>query len=149
MKIIRFMTDLQVYGCGAHVFMGCSPCVRLLLGVAVFQTYTEATPSSRTIQMVVQNTRTILIALKKHTWIGYCILATKVIDSAFNPPKSETEEKEMRNVADTLANIPYEQLREEMQLLAKKAHIAILNHIRLVQDAPTWSNMAEPLSEGE
>ena len=82
--------------------------------------------------MVVQNTRTVLIALKKHTRIGYCILATKVMDSAFNPPKLETEEQEMRNVADMLASLPYKQFREGMQLLAKKAHIAIPNHIGLI-----------------
>ena len=149
MKIIRVMTNLQVYGCQAHVFTGCSPCVRLPPGVTVFWTYTEATPSSRTIQMVVQNTRTMPIALKKHTQIRYCILATKVMDSGFNPPKLETEEKEMKNIANTLANLLYEQLREETQLLAKKAYIAIPNNIRLVQDAPTQSDMAKPLSKGE
>ncbi len=91
----------------------------------------------------------MLIALKKHMQIRYCILTTKVMDSAFNPAELETEEKEIKNVADTLANLPYEQLREEMQLLAKNAHIAIPNHIRLVQDALTRSDMAKPLSEGE
>ncbi len=91
-KIIRVMTNLQVYGFWAHVFMGRSPCARLPPGVAIFQTYTEATPSSRTIQMVVQNTSTVLITLKKHTRIGYCILTTKIMDLGFIPPKLETEE---------------------------------------------------------
>ncbi len=149
MKIIRVIMDLQVYGCQAHVFMGHSPCARLLPGVTVFQTYTEATPSLRTIQMVVQNMRTVLIALKKHTRIRYCILVTKVMDLAFNPPESETEEQEMRNVADMLASLLYEHFREETQLLAKKAHVAIPNQIRPIQDALTQSNPAEPLSEGE
>ena len=128
--------------------MGCSPCARLPPGVTVFQMYTEATPFSRTIQMVVQNTRTMPIALKKHMQIGYCVLTTKVMDLAFNPPKSETEEKEMKNIAKTLASLPYEQLGEETQLLVKKAHIAIPNHIKPVQDTLTWSSMAEPLDEG-
>ncbi len=55
----------------------------------------------------------------------------------------------MKNVADTLASLLYKQLREEMQLLAKKAHIAIPNHIRLVQDTLTQSSMDKPLDEGE
>ena len=93
--------------------------------------------------------RTMPITLKKHTRIRYCILATKVMDSVFNPPKLETEEQEMRNVADTLASLPYEQFREEMQLLVKKAHITIPNQIGLIQDALTWSDLAKPLSEGE
>ncbi len=148
MKIIRVITDLQGYGCRAHVFTGHSPCTRLPSGVTVFQTYTEATPSLRTIQMVVQNTRTMPIALKKHTRIGYYILMTKVMDLAFNPPELEMKEQEMRNVADTLASLLYEQFGEEMQLLAKKAQVAIPNHIRLIQDALTQSDLAEPLSEG-
>ena len=55
----------------------------------------------------------------------------------------------MKNVTDTLASLPYEQLREEMQLLVKKVHVAIPNHIRPVQDAPTRSAMAKPLDKGE
>ena len=149
MKIIRVITDLQVYGCQAYVFMGHSPCMRLLPGVTIFQTYTEATPSSRTIQMVVQNTRTMLITLRKHMRIRYCVLATKVMDSAFNPPEMETEEQEMWNVADMLASLPYEQFREETQLLVKKAHITIPNQIRLIQDALIWSDLTKPLSKGE
>ncbi len=149
MKIVRVITDLQVYGCWAHVFTGCSPCMRLLLGVAVFQTYTEATSSLRTIQMVIQNMRTVPITLKKDTRIRYCILMTKVMDLVFNPPELEGEEQEMRNVVDTLANLLYEQFREETQLLAKKVHIAIPNQIRLIQDALTRSDPAEPLSKGE
>ena len=113
------------------------------------QTYTEATPSLRTIQMVIQNTRTMLIALKKHTRIRYCVLMTKVMYLAFNPPKSEMEKQEIRNVVDTLASLLYEQFREEMQLLAKKAYVAFPNKIRLIQDTPTWSDLAEPLSKGE
>ena len=51
----------------------------------------------------------------------------------FNPPNSETEEKDMENVVDTLAGLQYEQLGEETQLLAKKAHVAIPSQIRLLQ----------------
>ncbi len=106
-KIIHIMTNLQVYGCQAHVFMGCSLCARLPLGITVFQMYTEATPS-RTIQMVIQNMRTVPITLKKHTWISYCVLTTKVMDLEFNPPDLEMEEKDMEDVIDTLAGLPYE-----------------------------------------
>ncbi len=87
--------------------------------------------------MVIQNTRTMLIALKKHMRIRYCVLMTKVMDLVFNPPESETEKQEMWNVADTLASLLYEQFGEETQLPVKKAHIAIPNQIRLIQDALT------------
>ncbi len=93
--------------------------------------------------------RTMLIALKKHTRIGYCILMTKVMDSAFNPPKSETEEQEMKNVADMLASLPYKQFGDETQLLVKKVHVTIPNQIRPIQNALTRSDPAKSLSEGE
>ena len=55
----------------------------------------------------------------------------------------------MKNIADTLASLWYEQFREETQLLVKKVHITIPNQIRLIQNTLTQSNPAEPLSEGE
>ena len=71
------------------------------------------------------------------------------MDSEFNPPESETEEKDMENVANTLAGLLYEQLGEETQLLVKKVHVAIPNHIRLVQDGLIRSASTEPLDKGE
>ncbi len=111
--------------------------------------YTKAMPTSRTIQMVIQNMRTILITLKKHTQIRYCVLTTKVMDSKFNPPKLETKGKDIEDVIKTLSGLPYEQLGEETQLLMKKAHIAIPNQIRPVQGTLTGSAPMKPLNEGE